>query len=140
MDLSVEHLTKSRREFVRHARFQKKRREPVPFGALANGSLNVTTHGDDGYVSRSGVVLQILKKLPTAAIRHRQIGHDNVGVNLPRAVKGVGTICDRDHLETVRRKRECIERAGIVVTFDEKHERPDRRLPGAPAIHGLKTP
>jgi hypothetical protein len=57
MGLSVEHLPKPRREYVRQAGFGKKRGEAVTLGTFAQRSFSVTTDGNDGDVSRPAVLL-----------------------------------------------------------------------------------
>src|ERR1043166_4932140 len=93
MGLPVEHLTKAGSEFIRQARSGKERGESAALRTFAKGSLIVAAHGDDGNVSRPGVVLQILEELPAVAIRHREISDDNVRVNLPRAAIRLGPVC-----------------------------------------------
>jgi hypothetical protein len=51
-------------------------------------------------------------------------------VYLPRMAIGFSTICDRDELETRRRKRKGIQRACVLVPLDDEHERSRRRVRG----------
>ena len=135
MGLSVEHVPKFCREFIRQARFRKKGCETVTLRTFPQGSLNEAAHRNNGNIACAGVPSQIVEKLPAIAVRHRQIRHDNVRVYLPRMAKGFSTICDRDDLETRRRKRKGIEHARVLVPLDDEDERSRRRVSRAAAVH-----
>ena len=118
MGCCVEDLAKTSRECIRQAGLRKKSREPVALGAFADRLLNMAADRDNRNVARVRVLLQILKKLPGVVVRHREIGHDDVRVHLPRAAKRLRSLLRRDNVESHRRQRKRIQRASVFVAFD----------------------
>jgi hypothetical protein len=110
--LSVEHLPKSCREFIRQARFRKKGCETGALRTFPQGSLNAA-HRNNGNIACAG--RSVSDRGETATRRGSASADPSryVRVYLSRMAKGFSIICDRDDLETRRRKRKGIQRARV---------------------------
>lgn len=98
--VSVEHTAKPRREFVWEAWFRQQGRECIGLPAFARQSLHVSAKRNDGNVPCLRRCLEVLKKLPAVAVRHRKIGDDDVGVNFLRAAIPVRSVLGGNNVES----------------------------------------
>src|SRR5947207_10082218 len=61
-------------------------------------------------------------------------------MNLPRAPTRVGPVLGCDHVESHRGQGEGVQRARVLVPFDDEHKRPRWRIAGTTAVHTFDTP
>jgi hypothetical protein len=109
-------------------------------GSLSQRRCCVAGEQHDRNASRSWLTLQILNQLPSLTATQRQVGDDDVRMNVPSSAVSLLAISGPECLETESGKTLNVQFARVVVIVDDEYQRPGRRVPGTTAIHRFVRP
>jgi hypothetical protein len=136
----VEYVSNFGRKFIRQTWLHEEPGTALMLGAFSQRWSRVAGEHDDRYVSRSRLALQALNQLPSVTVAQRQVRNDDVRTRFPSPAVGLVAISGPDDFETEKDKALDVKLTRVVVVVDDKYQRSGRRVPGTPAIHGVRMP